>query len=480
MPDSTLGAVFPNPGDNPVRELAKQRLAAFDGIRGKLLEVYDSLSSRDRKIPFPDNVGLVTAMASAGQVSGSLAINNRCNFSCEYCYILEPDKDGRKSWYRTKKPGSFTLDRALAVAKEGLKVWGLITIPAMEPLLTPTSREIVADLANINSAYAVPRRAGIISNLSQAPLLNEAQLAAIQNGITDFSFSLDSHSKEINDLGRGAGSYEKTIKGLEFLLKKGISPDKFTVQAVVYNGLAMPIKEQVRGLIGLANNYGITRISFSACISQKPNRMKDLGGYKDLYWKFIRGTELADSSALPGTKVVAYTTYENALSLIGLSRVARHLIGHEELELNPYELSLFAELPNTSRIKTIVEFGPVNMEAGCYGRFTTSVDAPLVRFRDGVEIDLGTSISECFDYQRGSESGEPVGSWIPGLTSHMNERLMNHTEQVVARAKSNPPLARNFSEMTSLEYMDAVTENSVRRMLDRNSELKSSVYDKID
>lgn len=136
----------------------------------------------------------------------------RCNITCTHCYIESSPHNDRLA-YLTRAQARPFLDEARAM---GARLAGFT---GGEPFLNPDLLAMAGD--------AVERGldALILTN-AMAPLRNRRrellELHARAGGKLSLRVSLDHHTAAVHDAERGAGSFEKTLEGLRWLLDNGV------------------------------------------------------------------------------------------------------------------------------------------------------------------------------------------------------------------------------------------------------------------
>lgn len=203
----------------------------------KELKEIGLLGARRKKVVFLEN------KAIEGQLSAPLRvfydITFACNFNCKHC--------GTDSGQRHKK--ELTLNQMKEIPNQ-MKAMGTyrLSIAGGEPLVCPSFFEFVK--------YA--RDLGIdVSVTTNGSLINKAiaqKLSAV--GLRTITVSIDGATKEINDLIRGEGTFDKATKGVRTLRKH--YPGKIAIRATL-----MQINiHQILGLIKLAENLNCDVLKF--------------------------------------------------------------------------------------------------------------------------------------------------------------------------------------------------------------------------
>lgn len=417
---------------------------------------------------FPDPKEIVRTIIPMGVVSASISINNRCNYHCKHCYI----HDGID--FQDIGPEKFTLERALEISNDLKGNIGLLVFPAMEPLLTDLSREI---LSTIVKEVGQSTKIGVVTNCSQAQLLSQEQVNILNNNLEFFSVSLESGIPKINDLIRGNGTYNKTIAGIKYLTETGLNPDKFTLQATLHP--EVETYSQINSLCELAEELGISRISISSCVNTNPisNISHELTYYKKKYSEVIQFLrEIDTNEKYSSLKIVLYTTYENPIPLVALSDILRtEGIQPENYKYNPFEIALYTDIPKFNKIQVVGEMARWPMEEAIYPRITSAEGHSLLNIKDTEnKYDAGSAITYCFGYQR---DDTPIAYWMPGLYQWLNNYFIYHGKELVD--KLDVPSTEQIISVdpkqprTQEEYFHTVAETLVSRVLQKTAAIRN-------
>lgn len=131
-----------------------------------------------------------------------LAVTNRCNLKCYYCYGEYPERKGWKE---------FTTDELLTLIDElGRHGTRLLQLQGGEPLL----REDIGTLVDR------VRRNGIICDMITNGILVERKLDVVKK-LDSICISLDGEEK-LNDRNRGSGTFAKTMHAIELASSHGV------------------------------------------------------------------------------------------------------------------------------------------------------------------------------------------------------------------------------------------------------------------
>jgi MoaA/NifB/PqqE/SkfB family radical SAM enzyme len=184
----------------------------FQVLRRKLAPVYESSFSfwPGGWSPFPTNV--------------VFEILYGCNLKCPFCYLRQEEvikKIARRRQLSTE---------------EILKVTD--QIPAITAI-SFTGGEVLVhkDILKIIAHAKKKHRVGIISNLTAAT--KEQIVSLVKSGLDTLMFSLDGPRAAIHDLGRGKGSFQKTVNNLKLIQQEKKRQQKNN-PTITMNSLIMP------------------------------------------------------------------------------------------------------------------------------------------------------------------------------------------------------------------------------------------------
>lgn len=128
-----------------------------------------------------------------------LQLLHRCNLKCRHCYLRPARKD------------ELPVDAALKIAEEFASLGGLrLMISGGEPLLFPRLKEFITATA------ALKLRRVLLTN---GTLLNAGNVS--QLNVEEIQFSLDGWDRG-HDVLRGAGAFERTLRGIRAAQQAGI------------------------------------------------------------------------------------------------------------------------------------------------------------------------------------------------------------------------------------------------------------------
>lgn len=134
-----------------------------------------------------------------------------CNIECASCYIESSPRNERFDYLRLSEVLPF-LDEALGMGAEEIGFTG------GEPFMNP-------DLLPMAGACLERGLSVLVLTNAMAPMMNrKADLQALLTrfaGRLRLRVSLDHHTAALHDAERGAGSFEKTLAGLRWLLDAG-------------------------------------------------------------------------------------------------------------------------------------------------------------------------------------------------------------------------------------------------------------------
>ena len=166
-----------------------------------------------------------------------LHLTDRCNLSCPHCY------------YPNNSSGDISYALVKRMVDEMFELGGkTITLSGGEPLLYFHVRALLE--------YATPKLH--IRLLTNGTLVDREWAGFLSSsGVVSVQISIDGSRKEIHDIIRGKGAFDKAIKGIEHLQEAGLG-GKITISTTV-------MKQNIRdlgGIIGLAEKMGIQSIRF--------------------------------------------------------------------------------------------------------------------------------------------------------------------------------------------------------------------------
>lgn len=201
---------------------------------------------------------------------GFLEVTRKCSTRCRLCYVSSGEE----------RADTLTKDELCSVIDQmaGMGV-DAIALSGGDPL----AREDMLELLE----YIVSRgvRAGISTSLLA---LTEDTARRMQELGVLVQVSLDGSTPELNDWNRGAGSYEKAMRGVEVLNRYRI-PFRFACVMSKRN------VEDVEGMIKLALDLGAKEVAFAKVklvgrareqeAVANPTREEMAAAYHTLYWK---------------------------------------------------------------------------------------------------------------------------------------------------------------------------------------------------
>jgi radical SAM protein with 4Fe4S-binding SPASM domain len=171
--------------------------------------------------------------------SAYLHLTGRCNLSCPHCYVSCPDDNTNKDL-----PATIVLKLIDELANKGGQT---VTLSGGEPLLYPAIKKILK--------YAAPKVG--IRLLTNGILIDKEWAAFLADMDIFIQISVDGSKKEIHDLIRGKGSFEKTLRGVECLQEAGLG-ERIIFSTTVMNQNIHDLK----GIISLAEGYTVPLVRF--------------------------------------------------------------------------------------------------------------------------------------------------------------------------------------------------------------------------
>ncbi len=138
----------------------------------------------------------------------SIEITARCNLQCVHCF--QPDN---------RKYSALTTDEILNIGHQ-LSEMGVFSIflGGGEPLLNPDWHVIGAEFVSFGMAVGLSTNGTLITPEIARKIKDLGLYKALQ-------ISLDGSNPDVHDRIRGAGSFEMTVRGLDFLAEVGIYPN---------------------------------------------------------------------------------------------------------------------------------------------------------------------------------------------------------------------------------------------------------------
>ena len=168
-----------------------------------------------------------------------LHLTNRCNLSCPHCYT---------SWSRNEVNKDLPAAMAIGMIDELAEHDGrVVTISGGEPLLHPEIRKILK--------HAAPKTE--IRLLTNGTLIDRAWADFLADMNIYIQISIDGSSKEIHDSIRGKGTFEKSLKALEYLQEAGLRERiNFSTTVMIQN------LHDLTGIISLADRLDVPLVRF--------------------------------------------------------------------------------------------------------------------------------------------------------------------------------------------------------------------------
>jgi SynChlorMet cassette radical SAM/SPASM protein ScmE len=175
-------------------------------------------------------------------VSLFISITSRCNQACRHCSVYS---DGfQYGPDLTKKEWLEFIDKIA-----DLKVFR-VKISGCEPFI----REDIFEI--LDAIYSKPIRLSINTNATLISADGARRLSGYKDKLDDIMVSIDGEGPKSHDALRGAGAFEKTIKGIELLVKYvGNITAYCTVTRLNFRGL--------KEIIELVSKMGILSVKFN-------------------------------------------------------------------------------------------------------------------------------------------------------------------------------------------------------------------------
>lgn len=171
-----------------------------------------------------------------------LSLTGRCNLRCDYCFYAD-EMAGRRD---------LPAERWLAFFEElkGLAARSL-TLSGGEIFLRPDLGRLIDGLVAARMRYGVLTNGTLITEETIGQLLHGAR----RRRLDSIQISIDGSCAAVHDASRGAGSFEKAIRGLRLLQKAGLPA---TARVTVNRHNVDDLENTVRLLL---DEIGLARIS---------------------------------------------------------------------------------------------------------------------------------------------------------------------------------------------------------------------------
>lgn len=139
-----------------------------------------------------------------------LQVTEACNLRCTMCYEWGPSGHRHQHPDLGEKPVSLELEVVERLMEECRQEKTFYSLFGGEPLLYPDLDKVIARAKQAGSS---------IETVTNGTLLSRKAAMLVEEGMDLVRVSLDG-PREINDLQRGRGSYEKAVEGLEALYRE--------------------------------------------------------------------------------------------------------------------------------------------------------------------------------------------------------------------------------------------------------------------
>jgi radical SAM protein with 4Fe4S-binding SPASM domain len=180
-----------------------------------------------------------------------LDITNLCNLRCTHCYHPNHNNDGALSLNEWK-----LVLRQYERILERLQFDPDITICGGEPLLSPLLKPL---LEHIRFHQKGDYQLAILTNGTMVNKFDFSMLNEIKN--VTFQVSLDGPNSQIHDLIRGAGSFNRSLLGINLILSHGFPVEILTV-------LSKNNAHLIPDFFNLAKTLGVASMGFTRFITQ--------------------------------------------------------------------------------------------------------------------------------------------------------------------------------------------------------------------
>lgn len=189
-----------------------------------------------------------------------IEITNKCNYKCIYCYN---DSQANKTSFIAREKYERLLYTFML---HGLKD---VSLSGGEPFLHPD----LFSFLKYNNDCSLSTR--IITNASQIDMDIASKLAEYKS--ISYLVALDGPTKEVNDLSRGKGTFQKTMIGINNLIQCGLSRS-----VMIKCNLTHYNYTYIRHMIELCEKLEVNKVVFSIILpSGRASNLKVIDEEKD-------------------------------------------------------------------------------------------------------------------------------------------------------------------------------------------------------
>lgn len=140
--------------------------------------------------------------------SAEIAITNKCNLKCRYCFHFGSDGDVKQELPAGEWLKFFDELKRIGVLN--------ITIQGGEPFCREDLEEIIYGISQRNMRFTILTNGGLITD-------DMARLLVLSKACSQVQVSIDGASSRIHDSNRGKGSFAAAINGIRALKKQGVN-----------------------------------------------------------------------------------------------------------------------------------------------------------------------------------------------------------------------------------------------------------------
>lgn len=143
-------------------------------------------------------------IASDGPRSVDLSLTGKCNLHCEYCFYAD-EMTGRSDLSASQWKTFFSELKAIGVRN--------VTLSGGEVFMRRDLWELLDELIDSRISYSMLTNGTLITEKT----LEQFALGKRRSRLTSIQISIDGSCSEVHDASRGAGSFEKAVRGLRLL-----------------------------------------------------------------------------------------------------------------------------------------------------------------------------------------------------------------------------------------------------------------------
>lgn len=219
-------------------------------------------------------------------------ITSDCNLRCEHCYFHEDESNFDSS-------KDLSAEKIFELADEivDMDIFN-INLTGGEIFLRKDIFDIIYKLKLSNVALKLTTNATLITKEIAA------NLKTLLNPITDsIQVSIDGATEETHDLTRGKGSFQKTIRGINFLREEGLP---ILVNSVI---TANNVNE-IGDLYKLSQSLGVKRISFTKLVPCHEGQEKLTPHFEELVISMTKAIILEKQNTDTSIDMLTFKPYD--------------------------------------------------------------------------------------------------------------------------------------------------------------------------